>query len=302
MKAIVIHAYGEPDVLKYEDAPDPVAGPGEVLVRVMATSINPIDLHRRSGAMKEFFPIHFPGIIGVDVAGRVAALGAGVTGFAVGDVVFAYAERAYAELSVVKAATLAKVPAGLDPIASAALPLVTTTGYQLIADGTASGAGQTVLVTGALGSVGRSAVFTAKQRGATVIAGVRGRQADEARQIGADQVLATDDPAAMRDLQPVDAVADTVGRQTAEQLVSKVKPGGVFASVTGLPANVKDFPNVRPIFVSSTPNAATLLELAQAVIDGKLAIPVTQKFALRDATAAHAVAEKGGAGKVLLLP
>ena len=104
MKAIVVREYGGPAVLKYEEYPDPIAGSGEVLVRVAATSVNPIDFKRRSGAMKSVSPIHFPGVIGVDVSGTIAAIGPGVQGFAVGDKVFAMANHSYAELCVVKAA------------------------------------------------------------------------------------------------------------------------------------------------------------------------------------------------------
>ncbi len=131
MKAIVVHQYGGPEVLKFEEYPDPVAGPGEVLVRVAATSVNPIDYKRRAGLTKDFYPMTFPGLIGVDIAGTVVKIGPGVEGFSVGDQVFAMADNTYAELCVVKAAVLAKVPAGLDLIQAAALPLVTTTGNQL---------------------------------------------------------------------------------------------------------------------------------------------------------------------------
>ena len=196
MKAVVVHQYGGPEVLKFEDYPDPVAGPGEVLVRVAATSVNPIDYKRRAGLMKDFYPINFPGLIGVDIAGTVVKIGPGVEGFSVGDQVFAMADNTYAELCVVKAVVLAKVPKGLDLIQAAALPLVTTTGNQLLS-ATEIKAGQTVLVVGAIGNVGRSAVFTAKQRGATVIAGVLKTQMDQAKTIGADQVVATDDDTAI---------------------------------------------------------------------------------------------------------
>src|SRR5580698_1815340 len=132
MKAIVVHQYGGPEVLKFEDYPDPVPGPGEVLVRVVATSVNPIDYKRRAGLTKDFYPLQFPGLIGVDVAGTVMKLGPGVEGFSVGDQVFAMADNTYAELCVVKAEVLAKIPKGLDLIGAAALPLVTVTGNQLL--------------------------------------------------------------------------------------------------------------------------------------------------------------------------
>src|SRR5450432_4854923 len=131
MKAVVVHQYGGPEVLKFEEYPDPVAGPGEVLVRVAATSVNPIDYKRRAGLTRDFYPIKFPGLMGVDIAGTVVRSGPGVEGFSVGDRVFAMADNTYAELCVVKADVLARVPKGLDLIRAAALPLVTVTGNQL---------------------------------------------------------------------------------------------------------------------------------------------------------------------------
>jgi NADPH:quinone reductase-like Zn-dependent oxidoreductase len=300
MKAIVVHQYGGPEVLKFEDYPDPVPGPGEVLVRVAAASVNPIDYKRRAGLTKDFYPIRFPGLIGVDIAGTVVKIGPGVEVFSVGDQVFAMADNTYAELCVVKAAVLAKVPKGLDLIQAAALPLVTTTGYQLLS-ATGIKAGQTVMVVGAVGNVGRSAVFTAKERGAIVIAGVLKRQTDEAKAVGADQAVATDDDAAIANLTPLDAVADTVGGTVAEKLIAKVKPGGVYASVVGAPQNAAKYPAVTVLPVFSKFDRKTLEFMAEAVRDGKLVIPVGKTLPLREAAQAQAAAEKGGIGKILLV-
>lgn len=300
MKAIVVHQYGGPEVLKFEDYPDPVPGEGEVLVRVAASSVNPIDYKRRAGLTKDFYPLHFPGLIGVDISGTVVKLGPGVTDFSLGDRVFAMADNTYAELCVVKAEALAKIPRGLDLIQAAALPLVTVTGNQLLA-ATGIKAGQTVLVVGAIGSVGRSAVFTAKDRGATVIAGVLKRQTDEAKTVGADRVVATDDDSAIANLAPLDAVADTVGGKTAQKLIARVKPGGVYASVVGPPQNAAQYPAVKVAPVFSHFDRKTLEYMADAVRDGKLVIPIGEKLPLRDAAQAQATAEKGGIGKILLV-
>src|SRR5580658_8847293 len=300
MKAIVVHQYGGPEVLKFEDYPDPVPGPGEVLVRVAAASVNPIDYKRRAGLTKDYYPIRFPGLIGVDIAGTAVEIGPGVEDFSVGDQVFAMADNTYAELCVVNAAVLAKVPKGLDLIQAAALPLVTTTGNQLMA-ATAIKAGQTVLVVGAAGNVGRSAVFTAKARGATVIAGVLKRQLDEAKTVGADQLVATDDDTAIASLAPLDAVADTVGGRPAEKLIAKVTPGGVYASVVEEPQNAAKYPSVKVVHVFSKFDRKTLEFMAEAVRDGKLAIPISQKLPLSEAAEAQAEAEKGAVGKILLV-
>jgi NADPH:quinone reductase-like Zn-dependent oxidoreductase len=301
MKAIVVHQYGGPEVLKFEEYPDPVPGPGQVLIRVAAASVNPIDFKRRAGLTKDFYPIQFPGRIGVDVAGTVVKVGPGVEGFAVGDQVFAMADDTYAEFCVVNAAVLAKIPKGLDLVQAAALPLVTTTGNQLLS-ATGTKAGQTVMVVGAVGSVGRSAVFTAKERGATVIAAVLKRQMDEAKTVGADHVVATDDDTAIANLPPLDAVADAVGGRTAEKLIAKVKPGGLFASVVRAPQNAANYPSVRVVFVFSKFDRKTLEFMAEAVRDGKLVIPISQRLPLRRAADAQAAAEKGGIGKILLVP
>ncbi|HUK46527.1 MAG TPA: NADP-dependent oxidoreductase [Terriglobales bacterium] len=302
MKAVVVHQYGGPEVLKFEDYPDPVPGSGEVLVRVAASSVNPIDYKRRAGLTKDFYPMTFPGLIGVDMAGTVVKIGSGVEGFSVGDQVFAMADNTYAELCVVKAAILAKVPRGLDLIQAAALPLVTTTGNQLMS-ATGIRAGQTVLVVGAAGNVGRSAVFTAKQQGATVIAGIlkNQMQMNDTKTIGADQIVATDDDTAMANLPPLDAVADAVGGRTAEKLIAKVKAGGVYASVVELPKNAAEYPSVKVVHVFSKFDRKTLEFMAEAVRDGKLVIPISQKLPLSEAAEAQAAAEKGAAGKILLV-
>src|SRR6202167_577535 len=300
MKAVVVHQYGGPEVLKFEEYPDPVPGPGEVLVRVAAASVNPIDYKRRAGLTKDFYPIQFPGLIGVDVAGTVVKIGPGVEGFSVGDQVFAMADNTYAELCVVNAGVLAKIPKGLDLIQAAALPLVTTTGNQLLS-ATGIKPGQTVMVVGALGNVGRSAVFTAKDRRATVIAAVLKKQMDEAKTVGADQAVATDDATAIANLPPLDAVADTVDGRTAEKLIAKVKPGGVFASVLGAPKNAAKYPSVKVVPVSAKPDRKTLLFMDEGVVDGKLVIPISQKLPLSEAAEAQAAAEEGSIGKILLV-
>ena len=302
MKAIVISQYGGPEVMDYKDIPDPSPGPDEVLVRIAATSINPFDIMRRSGRAKDFAPIRFPGVIGVDVAGTVISCGEKAKDFSAGERVFGMADQTYAERCVVKAKNLAKIPSGLDIVDAAALPLVTTTGYQLMTKGAAIKQRQTVLVTGALGSVGRSAVFTAKTLGALVIAGVRKKHLKEAAVLGTDGIAAIDDEEAAAKLEPVDAVADTVNGATAASLLGKVKAGGIFASVLGPPQNAGNFPSVKVVSVYAEADPEALLQIAKAVVEGKLTIPIVAKIALKDAREAHILMSKGANGKVLLLP
>jgi NADPH:quinone reductase-like Zn-dependent oxidoreductase len=302
MKAIVMHEYGGPEVLKYEDYPDPAPGAGEVLIRVAAASINPVDLLQRSGLTKEYMPVDFPGVIGWDLSGTVLQVGSGVQGFSSGEKVFAWAYRTYAEVCAVKANVLAKIREGLDLADSAALPLVTITGSQLISVASGVKAGQTILVSGAVGGVGRAAVCTAKDRGAVVIAGILKKQLEEAKKLGTDRVIALDDVDAVKGVEAVDVVANTVRGKTAELLLGKVKRGGTFASVTGAPDNAKDYPSVRVVAFVSKDDTKTLLYMAQAVVDGRLVIPIHQKLPLREAARGHAALEKGGIGKILLLP
>jgi NADPH:quinone reductase-like Zn-dependent oxidoreductase len=301
MKAVVLHEYGGPDKLKYEDVHDPVANEGQVLVRMTATSVNPIDYKMRSGAAKDRFPLEFPAILGRDIAGIVREVGPRVTQFKPGDKVMGLGLKTYAELTVVEAKDLALVPDKLDLVKAAALPLVTLTGEQLMTRGAGIQSGQTVLVTGALGGVGRSAVWTAKKAGAKVIAGVRKSQVKQAAALGADQVLALDDAAAIEKLGFIDAVADTVGGETGQMLLAKVKQGGIFASVVGPPANAGMHPTIKIEAIQAKPDAAMVRIMAEDVAAGRLVIPIDRMVPLADAGNAHTAAQKGGIGKILLL-
>ena len=301
MKAAVIHAYGSPDELKFEDMPDPSPGPGEVLIRTAATSINPLDVKMRSGAVKEYFPVSFPAILGWDVSGTVEKAGPGVRNFTKGDKVFGQTAQADATMCVVKVADLARVPDGMDLVSVAALPTVTTTGAELAALALEGKKGGTLLVTGAAGNVGRSAVFVAKEKGATVIAGVRKGQIEEVRALGADRILALDDETAVAGLELLDAIADTVNGPTATKLIGKLKQGGVFASVLSAPTNAAEYPSISVKTMQVKADPRVLSHMAEAVRSGKLSIPLGQRFALKDANKAHAAAEKGAAGKILLV-
>ena len=301
MKAVVLQAYGGVDKLKYQDWDEPVAGEGEVLVHVAAASINPVDWKIRSGEAQHLFPMELPAVLGRDVSGTVRAVGPGVSGFEPGDRVFALSDKTYAELCVVKTSELAKVPEGMDLVEIAALPLVTTTGEQLIRLGTQIQEGQTVVITGALGSVGRSAVWTAKQHGAKVIAGVRKSQLKEAEELKVDGVIALDDEASVAQLGQVHAVADTIGGKVAEAMLPKIVAGGVYASVVGPAAHADLHPTVRMAMVMAKPDPERMVQAALAVKTGELKIPIDRMIALSDAAEGQAAAEKGGIAKVLLL-
>src|ERR1700678_402474 len=220
MKASVVSAYGGPEVMKYEEMPDPELGVGDVLVKVAGIGINPEDMLERNGDLKDRWPMHFPAIIGLDVSGTVVATGDGVTDLKVGDRVCAWSYHTYAELVADKATLFAKVPATMALVDAAAIPLDSVTGNQLVAVAGGLQSGQTVVVSGAAGAVGRCAVYMAKSLGAHVIAGVQRFQLDQAEGIGADETVALDDPAAFAAIPQVDLVANAVRGKTATDLLA----------------------------------------------------------------------------------
>lgn len=301
MNAVLLYEYGGVDKLRYEAVPDPTAGPGEVLVRVIATSVNPVDFKIRSGVMQGRMHLEFPAILGRDVAGEVKALGTGVTNFSVGDKVMGFVSHSYAEYLTAKAEILTSVPEGLDMVEAGTMPLVTLTGTQLIEKGVQPKSGQVVLVTGALGSVGRTAVFVAKQHGAKVIAGVRAKQRAEAQLIGADAVVALDDDGEISELPELDAIGDTVGGETVGRLLPKLKKSGRLASVVGnhQPA-AKAGVEVHAVYCQ--PDTDRLRTLAEDVRAGRLKIPIEMRLPLSEIRQAQTEAEKGGRGKIAVLP
>lgn len=303
MKAVLLLAYGGPDQLDFRtNVARPEPQHGEVLVRVHATSLNPIDWKIRSGAAKERFPQEFPAILGRDLAGEVAALGPGVTDFTQGQRVMALANHTYAEYTVAKADTLAPIPDKLDYEHAAALPLVMTTGAQLVDRAAKVQRGQSILITGALGSVGRTAVFVAKQHGARVTAGVRKSQVEEAQALGAERVVALDDPKELELLKDFDCVADTIGGKVGQSLLRAIKPGGCYASVVGAPEGAEKL-DLRIATMTAQPDASRLAELAADEASCKFAIPINKVMPLSEIREAHELGEKGGAGgKIVLIP
>jgi NADPH:quinone reductase-like Zn-dependent oxidoreductase len=301
MKAVLLHGYGGVDQLVYEEVPIPVPAAGEVLVKLSATSINPIDYKIRRGDMKAIMPLELPTILGYDLAGQVVALGKGVTGITVDTLVMGVTEHTYAEYVTGKVEILALMPAGLNPIEAGALPLVLQTGTQLIEQGVAPRSGERLLITGALGSVGRTAVHIAKQRGAYVIAGVRASQRSEAEKLGVDQVIAVDDKKEIQALKELDAVADTVGRDVIDRLIPRIRKNGTLATVIGKPKSA-DGRDLQVHEVWSQPDARRLEQLAGEVAKGDLTIPISARMKLAEIRQAHELAEKGGGGKVLLTP
>ncbi len=302
MHAVVLTAYGDVDKLELRELPNPHAGPDEIVVRMAGASINPVDWKMRSGAAKERFPVHFPGVLGRDASGEVAEIGSGVTRFAVGDRVLGFVNGGgYAELVAGPAEAWAKIPPGLDVADAGALPLILLTGAQLIEHAVKPGRGSVLLVTGATGSVGRVAVYAAKTRGAIVWAGVRTSQRAEAVKLDVDGVVALDDDADIAKLPTLDAIADTVGGDTIKKLFGKLRTGGVLGSVVGEPAGAREYGIVVHAFLAH-PDPGGLARYAAAVAQGKLVIPIAKRMPLASAGEAQVFAEKRHpGGKVVLL-
>src|ERR1700691_4522499 len=303
MKAVVLHEYGGPEKLKFEDnVPEPQVGGGTVLIAAAATSVNPIDWKVRSGARQKDVPLSFPAILGRDVSGVVREVGLNVKHFKAGDRVLAFSNATYAEFIAVDDSGVTHLPDGVDLADAAAIPLVALTGDQLARLAANVQKGQGVLVTGALGSVGRAAVHTAKKIGAQVIAGVRGKQLDAARSLGVSGALAIDDDEAIGKFRLVDAIADTVGGEVAAKLIAKVKQNGFFGYTAVLPESAaSQNPTVGIKRGRTQPDPSKVREFADDLRDHKFVLPIVRGMPLRDAAEAHVLGEKGAIGKILLL-
>jgi NADPH:quinone reductase-like Zn-dependent oxidoreductase len=303
MRAVRIYEYGGPEQLRFEEnVPDPVMQPASVVIETAAASVNPIDWKIRSGARQKDFPMKLPAILGRDVSGIVRSVGKEARHFKEGDRVIALANATYAELVAVDAALVTHLPDGMDLIDAAAIPLIALTGDQLVRHAAQVRNGQTVIISGALGNVGRAAVHTAKKLGATVIAGVRALQIQEARGLGVADVVAIDDSEAIRQLPLVDAVADTVGGETAAKIIARVKDGGRVGFASVLPEGSHALnPTVKITRVFAQPDPSKVREFADDVRDGKFVLPIGRRLALREASEAHVLAERGGIGKIVLL-
>lgn len=305
MKAVRIHSWGGPEVMRLEDAPLPVLAEGEVLVRVVAAAINPVDWKIREGYLKDMLPHRLPLILGWDVSGVVAAVAPGVSGFQVGDAVYSRPDisrdGAYAEYIAVRANELAPKPASLDHAHAAAVPLAALTAWQALFENANLQAGQSVLIHAAAGGVGTYAVQLAKGRGARVIATASAANHDYLRALGADQVI---DYRSQRfeEAGPVDVVFDTVGGETQERSWSVVKPGGALVSIVAPPSEEAGRKaNARALFTFVQPNAPQLREIADLIDAGEVKVTVEARYPLADAVEALERVHQGHTrGKIVL--
>lgn len=311
MKALRYHQYGDSDVLRYEEAPRPVAGPQEVVVKVAATSFNPVDAGIRGGYLAQVYRVDFPHIPGVDVAGTVAEIGAGVADWNVGDPVVAFlpldADGAAAEYALVPADSLAAAPASVPLADAAALPEPALTAWQALFEMAALNEGQSVLINGASGAVGGYAVQLAKQAGAVVTATAKVRDADRLRDLGADRIVDyIDYSRSPIDVggAPFDVVLNLVSTtdEQTEALIGVLADGGfhVGTMVSG-PDSPPRRIRTRRIFVRS--DAAQLAELVRRVDVGVLRIEVADRRPLAQAAAVHQDSDNGRLhGKTILIP
>ena len=306
MKAVRIHTYGGDDVLLYEDAPRPTPAQGEVLIRVLATSVNPFDCAVRAGYMAGYFNYALPLIPGTDVSGIVEEVGPGVAGFAAGDSVYARAgvtrDGAYAEYAVVPMSDVAAKPPSLDHIHSAALPHATLTAWQALFELANLTKGQTVLIHGAAGGVGHIAVQLAKSRGARVI-GTASVNLPFLSELGVDQAIDYSATPFEQAVSDVDVVLDTVGGDTQQRSWGVLKPGGMLVSTVQPPSQETAAAHgVRQAMVASSPPIGKVLtELAGLVDSGRIKPHVSTILPLRETRKAHQLIEgKHTRGKIVL--
>lgn len=303
MKAVRIHQFGGPDVLKYEDAAKPEAGPGEVLVQVYAVGVNPIDWKIREGIRKN---AHFPLILGWDLAGVVEAVGADVTKFKTGDEVFGLADRsrdgAYAEyISVPETEVVAK-PKSIDFVHAAAVPMVSLVAWQSLFDIADLSAGQTVLIQGAAGGIGHVAVQLAKWKGARVIGTANSDDVDFVRQLGADEVIDYKKERFEDVVHDVDVVLDVIGGETQRRSIEVLKKGGILVSTVGVQfSDLAAERGVRAEAMVTQMDASELSQIGDLIDQGKLKVVVDVVLPLSDAAKAHEMLKSGQIkGKVVL--
>ena len=293
MKAIRFDHHGEPDVLELVEVDTPQPAPGQLQIRVHAAGVNPADYKWRNGFNLRYMPLPLPHIPGYDVAGVVSGVGADVSGFAIGDRVVATVNEAYAEFAVAEATACAKLPDQVDFVQAAALPCSALTGMEMIEEGLRPASGDTVLVTGATGGVGRFAAKAARDLGAKVVVAVRPAYVDEARSLGFTEVVTFEGE--LPDDLAFDHVGDTVGGEGVARLCRRLKPGGRIVTVATTPIDPEGLAAVPTVFGYHA-DGERLSRIVAAVADGTMPMPVGRTFPLTEAGAAQQYVEDGGTG------
>ena len=306
MKAVVIHEYGGPEVLKYEDVPRPEPKDDQLLVRVIAAGVNPVDGAIRSGMFDKEGHRTFPIILGGDVAGVVEKVGGKVTKFKAGDPVFACVSLdnsgGYAEYALVKEQEAAPMPKSLTYVEAAALPIAAVTAWQALVGTAKLSAGQTVLIHGGSGGVGSFAVQIAKARGAKVIATASTANQEFLKQLGADVAIDYTKQKFEDVAKDVDVVLDSIGKDTLSRSYGVVKKGGIIVSLVASPKEFElEKHGIRGTGLDVEPTSEELAEIGKLVDDKKIKVIVSQTFPLSEAVKAHEqVATRHTRGKIVL--
>jgi NADPH:quinone reductase-like Zn-dependent oxidoreductase len=306
MKAAVIHAFGGPDAFKLEDVPRPEPQNGQVLIRVIAAGVNPVDAAVREGYFTSISGEKFPLIIGYDVAGVVEKVGSSVTKVKAGDPVYAYLNlkngAGYAEFALAGENEVSPKPKTLSYEQAAAVPLAASTAWEALVEIANVNAGQTVLIHGGSGGVGTFAIQIAKARGATVIATASSSNQELLKQLGADEAIDYTERKFENVAQDVDVVLDTVGRDTLTRSYDVVKKGGIIVTIAGdLDKAALEAHGIRGQDIVVRPDAAVLAEITKLIETKKLAPVLSQVLALSDVAKAHQMmSSRRTRGKIVL--
>ena len=306
MKAVRIHEYGNENVLIYEDAPVPEIQDDEVLIKVHAASVNPVDWKTREGYIKEMIPHKFPLILGWDVSGVIENVGSKVTNFRKGDSVYSHPDinrnGTYAEYIAIKSYEVALKPKSIDHKHAASIPLVGLTAWQALFGIANLAQGQRVLIHGAAGGVGNFAVQLAKTRGAYVIGTASAHNHEFLHELGVDEVVDYTSVKFEDQVKDVDVVFDTIGGDTLERSWKVLKSGGHLVSIAGTPSEEKaKANNVKGTYVFVQPNGEQLEKIAVIVDQGKIQIHLEKVFPLQQIKDAHLLSQTGRVkGKIIL--
>ncbi len=306
MKAVRIHAYGGREVLVVEEAPMPEVGERDVLVRIVASAINPVDWKIRAGYLKDMLPYEFPLILGWDVSGVVEAVGSGVTKFKPGDAVYSrpniLRNGTYAEFIAIDENEIAFKPKTISHACAASLPLAGITAWDVLVKTANIQAGQRVLIHAGSGGVGSLAIQLAKACGAHVVATTSCKNIPLVKSLGADQLVDYRNQQFDHVVHEMDIVFDTIGGEVQDRSWASLKAGGILVSIVSPPSEeVAAAHSARAGFVFIQPDAEVLTRLAALVDTGKIRPIIAAEFALDDIVKAHALSESGRAdGKIVL--
>jgi len=303
MRAIRVHQYGGPEELQLEQQPRPEPEAGEVLLRVHAAGVNPIDWQIRQGLLKDFMPMTFPYTPGLDVAGVVEGVGPGVTILETGQAVFGWAiQGADAEYVTASEEVLAPKPATLSFDEAATVPVGAATAWEALFDEGNLQPGQRVLVVGAAGGVGRFAVQLAKWKGAQVIGTASTANLEFVQSLGADQVVDYTTTAVESVVREVDLVVAGVGGESLLTSLATVRRGGTLISLAEPPPQTQaEARGVRATMLAGRPSRAILQTVARLIDEGRLQVTVGKTFPLREVQQAHAFGQRGhGRGRIVL--